>query len=59
MDFVFLKTLLPMMFDGLKPTLLIAVVGILLGTVIGSLCGYALQAHNRIAKAIAGIYIGL
>lgn len=57
MDLVFLKTLLPMMLDGLKLTLLIAVAGILLGTVIGSLCGYALQAHNRIAKAIAGIYI--
>ena len=57
MDLSFLKTLLPMLFEGLKLTLLIAVAGILIGTAIGSLCGYALQAKNKAAKAAAGTYI--
>lgn len=57
MDLAFLETLLPMMFEGLKLTLLIAVVGILFGTLLGSLCGYALQARNKIAKSAAGVYI--
>ncbi len=57
MDLSFLKVLLPMLFEGLKLTLLIAIVGIAIGTVIGSLCGYALQAHNVITKSIANVYI--
>ncbi|MCF2683136.1 amino acid ABC transporter permease [Faecalicatena contorta] len=57
MDLSFLKVLLPMLFDGLKLTLLIAIVGIAIGTIIGSLCGYALQAKNKLAKAIASVYI--
>lgn len=56
-SFSFLKTLLPMMLTGLKLTLLIAAVGILVGTVIGSICGYALQSKSRIAKKISGLYI--
>jgi glutamine transport system permease protein len=52
-----LSVLLPMLFTGLKFTLLIAVLGILFGFIIGSLTGYALQAKNKIAKAIAGVYI--
>lgn len=46
-----------MLFDGLKLTLLIAIVGIAIGTVIGSLCGYALQTSNKLAKAVANVYI--
>ncbi len=57
MDLSFLKVLLPMLFEGLKVTLLIAVVGIAIGTVIGSLCGYALQAKNPVTKGIANVYI--
>ena len=57
MDLCFLKVLLPMLFEGLKLTLLIAIVGIAIGTIIGSLCGYALQASNKLAKAVANTYI--
>lgn len=57
MDLSFLKVLLPMLFEGLKLTLLIAIVGIAIGTVIGSLCGYALQTNNKLAKAVASVYI--
>lgn len=52
-----LHTLLPMLFTGLELTLLIAVVGILFGFLIGSLTGYALQAHSKIARGVAGIYV--
>ncbi|WP_333676423.1 amino acid ABC transporter permease [Muricomes intestini] len=57
MDVSFLSVLLPMLFQGLKLTLLIAIVGITIGTVIGSLCGYALQGRNKITKAVANTYI--
>ena len=57
MDLSFLKVLLPMLFEGLKLTLLIAIVGIAIGTIIGSLCGYALQASNKLAKAVVNTYI--
>lgn len=55
--FEFLEVLLPMLFSGLKLTLLIAAVGILLGFIIGSLAGYALQGKNRFAKFISNVYI--
>ncbi len=35
----------------------IAIIGILLGFVLGALTGYALQSKNRVAKTIAGVYI--
>ena len=57
MDFSFLNVLLPMLFRGLKVTIYIAVVGILLGFLLGALAGFALQTKCRIARAIAGIYI--
>jgi len=57
MDFLFV--LLPMIFGGLKYTLLIAVVEIILGFIIGSLSGYALQSKNKVAKTVANIYIWL
>ncbi len=53
----FLKVLLPMLFRGLKVTLLISVAGILFGFLIGSISGYALQGKNKIAKFIADVYI--
>ena len=57
MDMTFLNVLLPMMFEGLKLTILIAVVGIAIGFLIGSLCGYLLQSKYKIGKAIAEVYI--
>ena len=47
MDMTFLNVLLPMMFEGLKLTILIAVVGITIGFLIGSLCGYLLQSKYK------------
>ena len=57
MSMSFLKVILPMLFDGLKLTLIIAVAGIAIGTAIGSLCGYLLQSKFKIGKGIAEIYI--
>ena len=57
MDFSFLNVLLPMLFSGLKVTLLVAIVGILLGFVLGALAGLSLISKCRIAKAIANAYI--
>ena len=50
MDMTFLNVLLPMMFEGLKLTILIAVVGITIGFLIGSLCGYLLQSKYKIGN---------
>ena len=55
----FLLVLLPMIMRGLRYTLLIAVAGIILGFIIGSLSGYALQSKNKLAKTLAQIYIWL
>lgn len=57
MDMKFLEIILPMLLDGLKLTLLIAVVGIAIGTAVGSICGYLLQSRFKIGKAIAEVYI--
>ena len=52
-----LNELLPMLFRGLKLTLFIAFVGIIIGMILGAISGYALQSKSKIAKTIAGIYI--
>lgn len=57
MDLSFLSVLLPMLFRGLKVTIYVAVIGILLGFLLGSLAGFALQTKCKIAKLIAGVYI--
>lgn len=57
MNMEFLSIILPMLFRGLKVTMQIAVIGILLGFVLGSFSGYALQCQNKIARGIANIYI--
>ena len=57
MSVEFLTSIIPMLFRGLKLTMLIAVVGILLGFVLGSISGYALQCKNKVARTIANIYI--
>lgn len=57
MDMNMLRVILPMLLDGLKLTLLIAIVGILIGTVLGSICGYLLQSKFKTGKLIAEVYI--
>ena len=57
MDFSFLNVLLPMLFNGLKITLLIAITGILFGFLLGALAGFALESKYKIAAAIASAYI--
>ena len=53
----FLSTLLPMLFRGLKWTVIISVIGISLALVIGSVTGYVLQSRFRTAKKIAEVYL--
>lgn len=57
MSMEFLSMIVPMLFRGLQVTMKIAIIGILLGFVLGSLTGYALQCRNKIARGIANIYI--
>jgi glutamine transport system permease protein len=57
MSYEFFAAILPMLFRGLQVTMQIAVIGIVLGFVLGSLSGYALQSSNRIARSIANLYI--
>lgn len=57
MDWQFLSAIVPMLFRGLKLTMEISVIGILLGFVLGAVTGYALQSSNHIAKKVAGVYI--
>ncbi|WP_443595917.1 amino acid ABC transporter permease [Agathobacter sp.] len=57
MDLSFLNVLLPMLFNGLKITLLIAVSGILLGFLLGAAAGFALESKCKIAAVIANAYI--
>ncbi|MFT3983561.1 MAG: amino acid ABC transporter permease [Lachnospiraceae bacterium] len=59
MELSFLSVLLPMLFRGLKFTLFIAAAGILLGFLLGSLTGFALQCQNKFAKTLANVYIWL
>lgn len=57
MDLSFLSVLLPMLFRGLKITLLVAICGILLGFLLGAVSGFALICRNKVAKTIANAYI--
>lgn len=57
MDLSFLEVLLPMLIEGTKLTFLIAIVGIILGLCVGSICGYALQTKSKVIKGIAEVYI--
>ena len=47
----------PMLLRGLQVTMKIAVIGILLGFLLGSLSGYALQSKNKVALTVANIYV--
>lgn len=59
MSMEFLSLIVPMLISGLKVTMKIAVIGILLGFILGSGSGYALQSKNKLARGIANIYIWL
>lgn len=57
MDLSFLSTLLPMLFSGLRVTIYIAVCGIFLGFLLGSLTGFALAGKNKVLYFIASAYV--
>nr|WP_294661717.1 amino acid ABC transporter permease [uncultured Blautia sp.] len=61
MDFKwsFTITVIPTLLEGLKMTMLIAVLGILLGFVIGLLGGLARSGKNKILYRIAGVYVAI
>lgn len=51
------QSIAPMLMRGLKLTMEISVIGIVMGFLIGSVAGYALQGHNRLARRIGEVYI--
>lgn len=57
MNIQFYQTILPMLFSGIKVTFYIAVIGILCGIVIASVCGFILQSKLKVLKVIAEAYI--
>lgn len=59
MDTAIISAVLPMLIKGFWVTMEIAVVGILLGFLLGAVSGYALQGKCRVARTVAGIYIWL
>ena len=50
-------TVIPTLLKGLKMTMLIAVLGILLGFAIGLLVGLARSGKNKVLYRIAGVYL--
>ena len=59
MDTAIISAVLPMLIKGFWVTMEIAVVGILLGFLLGAVSGYALQGKCRVARTVAGVYIWL
>ncbi|MBA5851629.1 amino acid ABC transporter permease [Clostridium sp. cel8] len=57
MDLSFLQVLMPMLFNGLKVTLEVSILGILFGFLLGCASGFALESKNVIGKAIANLYL--
>lgn len=57
MSFEFLQAIMPMLFRGLQITMMIAIIGILLGFILGAVSGYALSCQNKIARGIANVYV--
>ncbi|MDD3362194.1 MAG: amino acid ABC transporter permease [Hespellia sp.] len=57
MNIQFYQTILPMLFSGIKLTFMIAIIGILIGIVIASLCGFVLQSNFKIIKIFVEAYI--
>ena len=52
-----IEAMLPLLLNGLKYTILIASIGIVLGFIIGSLTGFALQSKKKVLRAISYFYI--
>ncbi len=52
-----LKALAPMLFQGLKITLIVAIAGICLACVIGTIAGLALASQNKVFKTLANVYL--
>ncbi|MBP3489799.1 MAG: amino acid ABC transporter permease [Roseburia sp.] len=52
-------SVIPTLLKGLKMTMLIAVLGILLGFAIGLLVGLARSGKNKIIYRIAGVYVAI
>ncbi|WP_243159323.1 amino acid ABC transporter permease [Clostridium sp. cel8] len=48
---------MPMLFNGLKVTLEVSILGILFGFLLGCASGFALESKNVIGKAIANLYL--
>ena len=59
MDLSFLGVLIPMLFKGLRVTLLVAVLGILFGFLLGAIAGFSLESNKKVLKFLANIYIWL
>lgn len=57
MNISFLSKLLPMLFVGLKVTILIAIVGILFGFILGAITGFALESKCKFFSVVANVYI--
>ena len=55
MDLSFLGVLLPMLFKGLRVTLLVAVLGILFGFLLGAIAGFSLEGNKKLLKFLANI----
>lgn len=54
-----ITAMMPLLFKGLRYTILIALVGIMCGLFIGCLVGYALQCRHRILRIVSYFYIWL
>lgn len=57
LDWIYSIKVIPTILEGLKYTIFISIVGILIGFVIGSLLGYGRQCENKILNKISGGYI--
>lgn len=57
MNLSFLEVLLPMLFTGLKVTLLVAILGILFGFILGAIAGFCLECNKKVLKFFANVYI--
>lgn len=57
MDLSLVVTMFPLLLNGLKYTLLVALIGISLGFIIGCFTGYALWSKNKILSKLAFFYI--
>ncbi|MFA9380454.1 MAG: amino acid ABC transporter permease [Acetanaerobacterium sp.] len=56
-DVSYAVSILPFLLEGLKYTMLIAVLGLLIGFAIGVLIGISRTTHNRALNAIASFYV--